>query len=79
MTKSVTFRIDDDKLAFLDELASSQKRDRSHIINQAVDNYIEVKRWHIEQIEKAVAEADAGKFASPEDVRAALDAFKTTR
>jgi RHH-type transcriptional regulator, rel operon repressor / antitoxin RelB len=79
MTKSVTFRIDDDKLAFLDELASSQKRDRSHIINQAVDNYIEVKRWHIEQIEKAVAEADAGKFASPDDVRAAFDAFKTGR
>jgi RHH-type transcriptional regulator, rel operon repressor / antitoxin RelB len=70
MTKSVTFRIDDDKLAFLDELASSQKRDRSHIINQAVDNYLEVKRWHIEQIEKAVAEADAGKFADPEQVEA---------
>jgi RHH-type transcriptional regulator, rel operon repressor / antitoxin RelB len=79
MTKSVTFRIDDDKLAFLDELASSQKRDRSHLINQAVDNYLEVKRWHIEQIEKAVAEADAGKFASSEDVRAAFDAFKTAR
>jgi len=58
MTKSITFRIDDDKLAFLDELASSQKRDRSHIINQAVDNYIEVKRWHLEQIQKAVADAD---------------------
>lgn len=70
MTKSVTFRIDDDKLAFLDELASSQKRDRSHIINQAVDNYIEVKRWHLEQIQKAVADADAGKFASPEEVEA---------
>lgn len=70
MTKSVTFRIDDDKLAFLDQLAKTQDRDRSHLISQAVDHYIEVKRWQIEQIEKAVAEADAGKFASPEEVEA---------
>ena len=45
-------------------------RDRSHLINQAVESYLEVKRWHIEQIEKAVADADAGKFASPEEVEA---------
>ena len=70
MTRSVTFRIDDDKLEFLDRLAKSQDRDRSHLISQAVENYIEVKRWHIEQVEKAVAEADAGKFASPEEVEA---------
>jgi RHH-type transcriptional regulator, rel operon repressor / antitoxin RelB len=77
VTKSVTFRIDEDKLEFLDQLAKSQDRDRSHLINQAVENYLEVKRWHIEQIEKAVAEADAGNFASPEEVRAAFDSFKT--
>ena len=77
MTKAVTFRMDDDKLDFLDQLAKSKDRDRSHLINQAVENYLEVKRWHIEQIEKAVAEADAGDFASPEDVEAAFAAFKT--
>lgn len=70
MTKSVTFRIDDDNLEFLDGLARTMDRDRPHLINQAVENYIEVKRWHNEQIEKAVADADAGKFASPEEVEA---------
>ena len=70
MTKSVTFRIDDDKLEFLDGLARTMDRDRPHLINQAVENYIEVKRWHNEQIEKAVTDADAGKFASPEEVEA---------
>jgi predicted transcriptional regulator len=70
MNKTVTFRIDDDKLRFLDELAKSQDRDRSYLINQAVEGYLEVRRWHIEEIKKAVAEADAGKFAAPEEVEA---------
>jgi predicted transcriptional regulator len=76
MTKSVTFRLDEDKLQFLDQLAKSQDRDRSYLINQAVEHYLEVRRWHIEEIRKAVAEADAGNFASPEEVRAAFDSFK---
>jgi predicted transcriptional regulator len=70
MAKSVTFRLDDDKLQFLDQLAKSMDRDRSYLINQAVEGYLEVRRWHIEQIEKAVADADAGKFAAPEEVEA---------
>jgi RHH-type transcriptional regulator, rel operon repressor / antitoxin RelB len=76
MAKSVTFRLDDDKLQFLDQLAKSQDRDRSYLINQAVENYLEVRRWHIEEIKKAVAEADAGHFASAEEVQAAFDSFK---
>jgi predicted transcriptional regulator len=76
MAKSVTFRLDDDKLQFLDRLAKSMDRDRSYLINQAVEGYLEVRRWHIEEIEKAVAEADAGNFASQEEVRAAFDSFK---
>jgi predicted transcriptional regulator len=70
MAKSVTFRLDDDKLQFLDQLAKSQDRDRSYLINQAVEDYLDVRRWQIEQIKKAVADADAGKFASPEEVEA---------
>ena len=77
MTTPVTFRIDDDKLQFLDQLAKSQDRDRSYLINQAVENFLDVKRWHIERIEKAVADADAGRFASPDEVQAAFDAFKS--
>jgi predicted transcriptional regulator len=76
MSKSVTFRIDDDKLQFLDHLAESQDRDRSYLINQAVENYLDVKRWQIEEIKKAVAEADAGDFASPEEVEAMFASFR---
>jgi predicted transcriptional regulator len=70
MAKSVTFRLDDDKLDFLDQLARSMDRDRSYLINEAIEDYLEVRRWQIEQIKKAVADADAGKFASAEEVEA---------
>ena len=76
MSKAVTFRLDDDKLQSLDQIASSMDRDRSYVLNEAVGNYLEVKQWHADQIRQAIAGADAGEFATNEDVRAAFDAFK---
>jgi predicted transcriptional regulator len=76
MTKSVTFRLDDDKLQFLDGLATTIDRDRSYLLNEAVENYIELHQWQVNEIRKAIAEADAGDFATEEEVRAAFDAFK---
>ena len=33
-----------------------------------MESYISLRRWQIEEIKKAVAEADAGDFASDEEV-----------
>ena len=63
MTKSVTFRIEEEKLQAVDHLAASMDRDRSYVLNEAVENYIELRHWHLAEIRKAVAEADAGDFA----------------
>jgi predicted transcriptional regulator len=76
MTKPVTFRLDDDKLQFIDGLAVTMDRDRSYLLNEAVDNYIDLHRWQINEIRQAIAEADAGEFATDEEVRAAFDAFR---
>ena len=76
MVKSVTFRMDEENLKFLDEIARSMDRDRSYLINQAVEHFLEVKRFHMEAIETAVADADDGKFASPVEVEAF---FRTNR
>ena len=76
MTKSVTFRIDDDKLQAIDHLAASMERDRSFLLNEAVEDYLEVQQWQLEGIDRAIAEADAGNFASDAEVKATFDAFK---
>jgi predicted transcriptional regulator len=69
MEKSnVTVRLDSDKIAMLDELAKAEDRDRSYLIKVAIDQYLAYQHWRIEEIKKAIAEADAGDFASDEEV-----------
>lgn len=64
---SVTVKLDQDTVAFLDKMAKNEDRDRSYMIKQAVKNFVELQRWQIEEIEKAVKEADAGLFLSDEE------------
>jgi len=65
---SITVRLDEDTVAFLDQLAEVEDRDRSYLIKKAVANFVQLHRWQIEEIEKAVKEADAGLFAADEEV-----------
>jgi predicted transcriptional regulator len=74
MTKvNVTCRLDGESVAFLDTLGKNLDRDRSYLIKDAVNRYIEMHRWQIEEIQKAITEADAGEFASGEEVEAMFD------
>jgi predicted transcriptional regulator len=68
--ETISLRIEQEKRVALDAIASGLDRDRSYIINEAIDTYLELHQWQVEQIQKAVAEADAGKFASDEEVEA---------
>ena len=70
---SVTVKLDQDTVAFLDKLAEVEDRDRSYMIKQAVKNFIQFHRWQIEDIEKAVKEADAGLFLSDEETAAFME------
>jgi len=69
MEKSdVTVRLEADKIAMLAQLAKADDRDRSYLIKVAIDQYLAHHQWRIEEIKKAVAEADAGDFASDEEM-----------
>lgn len=60
---SITFRIDPAKREALDALAEQMDRDRSYLLNQAVDLYLEVHRWQVEHITEGLRQADGGEFA----------------
>ncbi len=68
MDKTVSFRTDSKKVKSLDALASIQDRDRSYLLNQAVDNYLDLQQYHIELIEKGIRQADAGDLVDHRDV-----------
>jgi len=70
--ETITFRMDSDKRDTLDAIAAGLDRDRSYVLNQAIDAFIETHRWQIAHIEEGLRQADAGEFATDEDVAAAF-------
>ncbi len=54
----------------LDELAKSNDRDRSYLIKEAIDEYLAHRQWQIDEIKKAIDEADAGDFVSDQEMEA---------
>lgn len=69
MDKIVSFRADSKKIEALDALASVQDRDRSYLLNQAVDNYLDLQQYHLELIENGIREADAGDLVDHSEVK----------
>lgn len=70
---TTSVRLDTETVTFLDELARSEERDRSYLIRQAISNYVELRRWQIEETRKAIKEADAGLFLSDEETAAFME------
>lgn len=70
MTAAFTIRLDDEMLAKLDALAADTDRSRNWIAAKAIENYVELNAWQIEQIKAGIAEADRGEFVTEADLDA---------
>lgn len=68
--QTVSFRLASDKLSALDALAGSLDRDRTYLLAEAVQAYLETQQWHLEQIRAGLVEADAGKVIDQRKVKA---------
>ncbi|EDX76031.1 Ribbon-helix-helix protein, copG family [Coleofasciculus chthonoplastes PCC 7420] len=68
--ENVTFRLDPDKRAALDAIAAGMDRNLTYVLNQAINAYLEMHQWQLQEIQQGIAEADAGDFASEEEVTA---------
>jgi predicted transcriptional regulator len=70
--ETISFRIEREKKTALDGTAAELDRDRSYVINEAVDAYLEVRRWQLEHIREGLRQAQAGEFATEDEVRQAF-------
>lgn len=68
--QTITFRANPKKIKALDRLARSLDRDRSYLLNAAVDQCLSVHAHHVEEIEKGLQEARSGKLVDYSDVMA---------
>ncbi|MCF8084324.1 MAG: ribbon-helix-helix protein, CopG family [Deltaproteobacteria bacterium] len=66
---SVTARLDPEIKQALDLLAKSTARSKSFLISEAIRAYVKEQAWQIHAIKEAVEQADAGHFASNEEIR----------
>jgi predicted transcriptional regulator len=65
----LTLRLDAKLKNKLDRLSKSMNRSRSFVAAQAIQEYVSVNEWQINEIKKGLAEADAGDFATDEEVQ----------
>ena len=73
-TTTMTVRLPKATLAKLDALAHSTRRSKSFLAAEAIAGYVDANVWQVEEIGKAVAEADAGApFYAHEDVMGYLE------
>ena len=54
----------------LKDLAETTGRTKNFLAVQALRNFIEQEAWQVAEIKKAIAEADAGDFATDEEMQA---------
>ena len=64
----VTFRIAPEKVAQLDTLAKAMDRDRSYLLNEAVEAYLGDQRRFIAMVEEGRDDMRHGRFKSHEEV-----------
>jgi RHH-type rel operon transcriptional repressor/antitoxin RelB len=65
----LTLRLDAKLKNKLDRLSKSLNRSRSFVAAQAIQEFVSVNEWQIAEIKKGLAEADAGDFATDEEMK----------
>jgi RHH-type transcriptional regulator, rel operon repressor / antitoxin RelB len=67
--KILTLRLDGGLTGKLDKLAGATRRSRSFLAAEAIREYVALNSWQIEEIHKALAEADNGEFATEDEIK----------
>ena len=68
----VTVRLDRSKKKALDAIASGLERDRTYVLNQAIDAYLETHRWQLAHLKDGLRQAQRRQFVRDSEVRAAF-------
>jgi len=77
MAKStITVRISDEKRAAIEAIESSVDRDRSYVVNEALDAFISTHQWQVDHIQQGLREAGRGEFVSGAEARKVIERLR---
>ena len=74
--RTISFRIAAEKVEELDVLARSMDRDRSYLMNEAVEQYLEEQRRFRAMVEEGRQDFREGRFLTHEQVEAMADEWE---
>jgi predicted transcriptional regulator len=73
--RTISFRIDPEKVAELDRIGKNMDRDRSYLLNEAVDNYLSEQRRFAAMVEEGLEASRRGDLIDDEDVGRMIDSW----
>jgi len=76
MTTTMTIRLEGEVKDRLDRLAASTQRSKSFLAAEAIREFVENNEWQIAETRAAIAEAEAGDFATDKEVAALARKWK---
>ena len=77
--KTVSFRIRSEAVETLDALAETMDRDRTYLLNEAVERYLELNEYHIKLIKKGLRAAEAGDFVPHAEMKKLIARMKRAK
>jgi RHH-type transcriptional regulator, rel operon repressor / antitoxin RelB len=63
----------------LEGLARATDQSEARLATEAISSYVELQEWQIQQIKEGLREADAGDFASDDEVAAVFAKWTNAR
>jgi len=64
----ISFRIAPEKVAQLDSIAKAMDRDRSYLLNEAVENYLSEQQRFAAMVEEGLEDMRNGRYFEDEEV-----------
>ncbi|MEI6546090.1 MAG: hypothetical protein WCK17_12265, partial [Verrucomicrobiota bacterium] len=74
-TKTINVRLPESLYNQIEALAKATARTKSFLAIDALTSYVQNESWQIRDIHEGLKEADAGEFASDEQVKAVFDKY----
>jgi predicted transcriptional regulator len=74
--RALTLNVEEETLARLEALARETGRSSAQLAGEALQRYVEYESWKTSKIRDALRRADAGDFASDEEMQAVFERYR---
>lgn len=77
VSRTISFRIAPEKVEALDAIAKVMDRDRSYLLNEAIESYLQEQQQFASLVQEGLQASNQGKIIEDEDVLRLIDSWST--